>query len=133
MTIIRLRRLSLCEAEEALAALWICLEEYGIPTPHIDFHFEAAGRATLSLRIDPEWDHVVRRRLATSIAGCWLSGLRVETAAGGRAHLHTNDRPTVCDSRRRARESVSRLHGLLSGEGLDPLVAMDTSTIRSIH
>ena len=69
MTLIRLRRLSLREAEEAIVTLWTCLEEYGIPTPHIDFRFEASGRATLSLCTDPEWHHIVKRRIASS-TGC---------------------------------------------------------------
>lgn len=48
MAIIKLRGLSPCEAEEAIATLWSCLEEYGIPTPYIGFRLESAGRATLS-------------------------------------------------------------------------------------
>ena len=35
MSAIKLRGLSLSEAEEAIVELWTCLEEYGIPSPKV--------------------------------------------------------------------------------------------------
>jgi hypothetical protein len=35
MSAIRLRGLSVSESEEAIAELWTCLEEYGIPSPKL--------------------------------------------------------------------------------------------------
>ena len=36
MSSIRLRSLTMSEAEEAIAELWSCLEEYGIPSPKMN-------------------------------------------------------------------------------------------------
>lgn len=128
MTTIRLRRLSLHEAEEVIVSLWTCLEEYGIPTPQITFRVEGSGRATLCLRIDSEWAHVVRCRLATSIAEFGLSAIRIEAAADRRIRLHAQEPASMRDGRRRESEPLSD-----RCSGFDPLVAIDRSTIRSIH
>jgi len=143
MTTIRLRHLSLPEAEEAIVALWVCLEEYDIPTPHIDFRFEAPGHATLSLRIDSQWHQIVKHRIAGSIANSRLSDLRLETEDRGSVRSPTTDRGLMRairgrDGRHTSPQSADgedALHGKgpATRIGLDPLMAVDTTTGRNIH
>jgi hypothetical protein len=134
MSVIGLRRLSLRDAEEAIVELWTCLEEYEIPTPHVDFRFEGPDRVTLCLRIDREWEHVVRRRLASRMDASCLNAIRIEVVTGGRARLDANDRAVARSIRAEGPQSSSVVDDSLpSGERLASLVGMDRSTIRSIH
>lgn len=68
MTTIEFRRLSLEEAEEVLADVWNCLEEYGIPSPQMAFVF--AGETGVSFRLhfgEPLWARLIASRLSNGM------------------------------------------------------------------
>jgi hypothetical protein len=52
MTVIELRQLSLADAEEVIAEVWNCLEEYDIATPRIGVEFHSAAKVSLCFRIE---------------------------------------------------------------------------------
>jgi hypothetical protein len=60
MSSIKLRSLSMSEAEEAIAQLWSCFEEYGIPSPKLNAT-RANNRITIELSEfdEPLWAKVV--------------------------------------------------------------------------
>ena len=66
MTAINFCRLSMPEAEEVIAEIWSCLEEYGMPSPRIAFVFQAnATSVSLNVRLDePVWAHLLVMRLS---------------------------------------------------------------------
>lgn len=64
MAVIELDRLSLPDAEEVIAEVWNCLEEYGIPSPTMNVDFHANARVTMGLTFDePIGAHLVSLRL----------------------------------------------------------------------
>lgn len=69
MATVKFRRLSICEAEDAIAEIWNCLEEYGIPSPWMTFEFDEfdrGGEVSFKCRFDaPLWAHLVAMRLST--------------------------------------------------------------------
>jgi hypothetical protein len=60
MSAIKLRGLSVSESEEAIAALWTCLEEYGIPSPKLKVS-RANSRITIEIAgfDEPLWAELV--------------------------------------------------------------------------
>jgi hypothetical protein len=46
------RGLSMPEAEEVIAALWCCFEEYDVPSPAMTFKFHGGERASVRMRIE---------------------------------------------------------------------------------
>jgi hypothetical protein len=70
MSAIKLRGLSMSEAEEAIAELWSCLEEYGIPSPKLKATC-AHKRITIELSAldDPLWAKLVDTRLSNLRCG----------------------------------------------------------------
>jgi hypothetical protein len=65
MTSINFRRLSMPEAEEVIAEIWNCLEEYGMPSPRVAFDFQGDAGVSLEVRMDePLWTHVLVQRLS---------------------------------------------------------------------
>src|SRR6516225_8799808 len=65
MSAIKLRGLSMSEAEEAIAAVWSCLEEYGIPSPMLKATC-TNKRITIEISAldDPLWAKLVDTRLS---------------------------------------------------------------------
>jgi hypothetical protein len=58
--------LSLPDAEEAIAEVWSCLEEYGIPSPIMRADFHANARVTMGLTFDePIGAQLVSLRLSS--------------------------------------------------------------------
>lgn len=52
MTVIQLQLRSMAAAEQSIAEIWTCLEEYDIPSPAVSFKFHDRGRVTIAMRID---------------------------------------------------------------------------------
>lgn len=52
MAVIQFRQLSLAEAEQCVAEIWTCLEEYHIPTPTLSFEFRDSFRTSIRMNID---------------------------------------------------------------------------------
>jgi hypothetical protein len=70
MVVIELDRLSLPDAEEAIAEIWSCLEEYGIPSPIMSVDFHANAKVTMGFTFDePIGAQLVSLRLSS-----WLRG-----------------------------------------------------------
>ena len=69
MTVIELDGLSLPEAEEAIAEIWSCLEEYSIPSPVMSVDVRAPARITLGFKFDePIWAKLVSPSYSPKIA-----------------------------------------------------------------
>ena len=49
MNAIRFRDLRIAQAERVLAEIWICLEEYSIPSPKVHFQFLRSGRVGMTV------------------------------------------------------------------------------------
>jgi hypothetical protein len=79
---IEFRSLSVLEAEEVLAEIWNCLEEYNLPSPHMTFEFGDVGSVSLGCRFgEPLWARLVAMRLWS-----WLvESERRAAVPGGRA------------------------------------------------
>jgi hypothetical protein len=70
MADINLDGLSLPEAEEAIAEIWSCLEEYDIPSPVVSVEFRDNSRMTVGFSFaEPIWADLVSLRLSTSMRG----------------------------------------------------------------
>jgi hypothetical protein len=70
MAVIELDRLSLPDAEEAIAEIWSCLEEYGIPSPIMSVDFHANAKVTMGFTFDePIGAQLVSLRLSS-----WMRG-----------------------------------------------------------
>lgn len=68
MTTIEFRGLSLHQAEEVLADVWNCLEEYAIPSPHMAFAFAGKDEVSFRLRFgEPLWARLVANRLSNGM------------------------------------------------------------------
>ena len=66
MTTIEFRSLTLPEAEQVLAEIWNCLEEYILPSPHMIFEFGDVDSVSLRCRIgEPFWGLLVAMRLSS--------------------------------------------------------------------
>jgi hypothetical protein len=52
MAVIELDRLSLPDAEDAIAEVWSCLEEYSIPSPIMSVDFHANAKVTMGFTFD---------------------------------------------------------------------------------
>ena len=99
MSAIRLRGLTLSEAEEAIMEVWSCLEEYGIPSPKLKAS-RTNSRMTIELSMfdDPLWAKLVDTRLSnwrrrkmertrapsTKKDNAWARFLEMERAAASR-------------------------------------------------
>jgi hypothetical protein len=86
MAVIQIDRLSLPDAEEVIAEIWNCLEEYGIPSPTMNVDFHANARVTMGLTFDEP-------------IGAQLVSLRLESWMRNSVELHS---PIARDSARRA-------------------------------
>jgi len=65
MTAISFCQLSMPEAEEVIAEIWNCLEEYGIPSPRMAIDFQGHASIRLEVRLDePLWAHLLLSRLS---------------------------------------------------------------------
>ncbi len=68
MAVIRFRQLSMAEAEQCVAEIWTCLEEYNMPSPTIAFDFRGPLRTGIKMSIDdPVAASVMLTRLSTWI------------------------------------------------------------------
>jgi hypothetical protein len=87
MADIYLDSLSLLEAEEAMAEIWGCLEEYNIPSPKIFVDARSNSRIAIKLRFEePLWAEVVAVRLSTLIRDAprkWISCPSAPAKRGG--------------------------------------------------
>jgi hypothetical protein len=64
MAIIRFSNLPMADAEEVIAEIWSCLEEYDIPTPEMEFSF---APTTVSMQVrtrESRWDFALALRLS---------------------------------------------------------------------
>jgi hypothetical protein len=52
MIAIEFRDLSMPEAEEVIAALWCCFEEYDVPSPAMTFEFYGTARASVQVHME---------------------------------------------------------------------------------
>jgi hypothetical protein len=65
MADINFDRLLLPEAEEAIADVWRCLEDYDLPSPALRVDFHANSTVALAFTFeDPLWAELVRLRLS---------------------------------------------------------------------
>lgn len=70
MAEINLEGLALPEAEEAIAEIWSCLEEYDIPSPAVRVGLRADARMNMKFDFDePVWAELVRVRLGVGFLG----------------------------------------------------------------
>lgn len=70
MADINFNGLSLCEAEEAVAEIWSCLEEYDIPSPVVNVGACTNARITMGFTFEePIWAELVTHRLSTLMCG----------------------------------------------------------------
>jgi hypothetical protein len=75
MADINLYGLSLSEAEEAIAEIWNCLEEYNIPSPVMSAKGGANSRMTIGFSFgEPIWAALVSLRLSNSMRSTLLRG-----------------------------------------------------------
>jgi hypothetical protein len=69
MVVIEFRRLTMHEAEEALAEMWNCLEEYDIPSPRMAFDFAGDERVSMDVFMDESiWADIMMLRLSNCAA-----------------------------------------------------------------
>jgi hypothetical protein len=82
MAVIELDRLSLPDAEEAIAEVWSCLEEYGIPSPIMRVGFHANAKVTMGFTFDePIGAQLVSLRLSNWMRGSVGRGIDASTAS----------------------------------------------------
>lgn len=99
MSVIKFHRLFMADAEEVMAEVWNCLEEYEIPSPYLGFQFDGRGRVTLHFQFDDpgradmvalrlsEWMPTGHRSAAARTGGHslrWPSQFLARAHAGGR-------------------------------------------------
>jgi hypothetical protein len=85
MAVIEVDHLSLPDAEEAIAEVWSCLEEYSIPSPIMSVDFHANAKVTMAFTFEePIGAQLVSVRLSN-----WMQS-RVESAIDA---LIARDRP----------------------------------------
>ncbi len=65
MVVIQFQRLSMAEAEQCIAEIWTCLEEYHIPSPKMSFEFSDPLRTSITVNID---DSVAAKTIATRLS-----------------------------------------------------------------
>jgi hypothetical protein len=81
MAVIELDRLSLPDAEEAIAEVWSCLEEYGIPSPIMNVDFHANAKVTMGFTFDePIGAQLVSLRLSSWMRGSVEQGIDASIA-----------------------------------------------------
>jgi hypothetical protein len=82
MAVIELDRLSLPDAEEAIAEVWSCLEEYGIPSPSMSVDFHANAKVTMGFTFDePIGAQLVSLRLSSWMRGSVERGIDASIAS----------------------------------------------------
>ena len=70
MATIEFRSLSVQDAEQVLAEIWNCLEEFDIPSPRLVVKFRGQTEVTLRCRFDEQLSaRIVAMRLSRWIAG----------------------------------------------------------------
>ena len=52
MTVVQFQLRSMAAAEQSIAEIWTCLEEYDIPSPAVSFKFHDSERVTVTMHID---------------------------------------------------------------------------------
>lgn len=68
MADVNLEGLSWPEAEEAIAEIWSCLEEYDIPSPALSVDVGTSSRITVGFSFEePIWTDLVSHRLLSSV------------------------------------------------------------------
>ena len=69
MSVVQFRRLSMSEAENVMAEICRCLEEYDVAEPEMAFSFHGFSRVSISVRIDNSIAaNMVNLRLASWLA-----------------------------------------------------------------
>lgn len=69
MSVVQFQLLSMAEAEDVIAEISGCLEEYDVPPPEMAFSFHGRSRVSITMRIDdPIGANMVKLRLATCFA-----------------------------------------------------------------
>jgi hypothetical protein len=101
MIAIEFHYLSMPEAEEVIAALWCCFEEYDIPSPAMTFrfyggamagvevHMEDAAVAKVVARFLSDWNVASRSNGSTAIASRQSILRPPEWASAARSTLNT--------------------------------------------
>lgn len=109
MAIVEFRKLSLSEAEEVVAEIWNCLEEYHIPSPQMNFAFGEGDAVTMDCRFrEPLWARIVATRLAN-----WLASSERRMGIPIDAQQSATRRLAVSSRRRAGRRGAS--HPALAG------------------
>jgi hypothetical protein len=76
---IEFRSLSVQDAEQVLAEIWNCLEEFDIPSPRLAVKFRGETEVTLRCRFDEQLSvRIVAMRLSRWIAGNERRGTMLE-------------------------------------------------------
>ena len=71
------RDLTAEEAEHTIAQIWLAIERFGFPLPHLSFEFRAKDRLNLSLEFEDEG-------VATMVVGSLSSGATAADVQLGR-------------------------------------------------
>lgn len=122
MAVINFHLASAAEAEDAIADIWVCLEEYGIPSPGLTFSFPDASCVSIALRVD---DAVAARLLMLRL-GNWLTlrsrrlGDALEIEAARCAHRRSHGASTGDPGGGRAAEPRRRVAARLDRMTLRP-------------
>ncbi len=78
MATINFPRLSVGDAEEVIAEIWSCLEEYRIPSPRLTFDFRRGGDLGLECHFgETVWAKLIALRLSA-----WISAGERASAVG---------------------------------------------------
>ena len=93
MAMIQFRRLSIEEAENCIAEIWTCLEEYQLPSPKMYFDCPEGSGITMTINVD---DPVAENTLLARLSG--YSGVNgILFSLPPEAQDNRLDRPLVAD------------------------------------
>lgn len=80
MAVIHVEQLSMTEAEQCVAEIWTCLEEYHMPSPPISFEFRHPRQPSIKVEID---DPVAANTMVTHLSTWIRTEQRCVDPAGG--------------------------------------------------
>lgn len=105
MATVNFRELSIGDAEDVIAEIWNCLEEYRIPSPRMTFEFRRGGEIRLGCRFDePLSAQLVALRLSA-----WLVTGQRSAEIAGRGDGPVAPYSLLCGGRRVAPRGASHL------------------------
>ena len=84
MSVVQLQLISMVEAEDVIAEIWRCLEEYDVRTPEMAFRFDERSRVSITMRFgDPIGANMMNLRLAARF-GAEGPNVHVDPSRGSR-------------------------------------------------